>query len=226
MSEIKKRDKGYTQVSNTLLMDKTISLKAKGLFAFMDSKPDGWNFTIRSMAEQLKEGEDSIKSAIKELKQAGYIRYHKQSDGHGIYELIDDPKVENPHVENPQKGKSPRISKKEPIVKKIDSNTPLYPPVGESHLQARSDKHSSPVDATPLPGWLNVDAWKEWESFRKEKKKPITPTARKRQWALLQRYTKQEQRIIIDRSINSGWTGLFDLKEIDRPKDKQKVLIG
>lgn len=225
MSTIKKREKGYTQVSNALLNDKGLSLKAKGLYAFMDSKPDGWNFTIRSLAAQLKEGSEAVQSAINELKDAGYLRYHKQSDGHGVYELIDDPNQEKPNQGFPKKGKPERISNKDSIAKKIDRKPPL-PPEGESHQQRRSGKHSSPVDAPPLPDWLNLEAWSEWESYRKEKKKPITPTARKRHWSLLQCYTKQEQRIVIDRSINSGWTGLFELKDQDRPKHKPKVMVA
>lgn len=128
MSSIQKSKKDYTQITNTILNDKNISLKAKGLFAFMDSKPDGWNFTIASMSSQLKDGQDSIKSALKELKEFGYVVYHRLQSGHGIYELVDNPKVgfpnpkvEKPHEGNPQRGKPPRISNKEPLVKKIVS---------------------------------------------------------------------------------------------------------
>lgn len=153
MSSIRKRDKGYTQISNTILNDNSISLKAKGLFAFMDSKPDGWNFTIKTMAAQLKEGEDAVKATLKELKEAGYIKYHRQSSGHGIYELIDEPnrekpqvenphmekpKVEKPHVENPLRGKSTRISNKEPLARKIISNTnPSLSPLTEKSKKSK-----------------------------------------------------------------------------------------
>lgn len=127
MSQLRKSAKGYTQVSNALLNDKNLSLKAKGLFAFMDSKPDGWTFTIKSMANQLKEGSEAVQSAANELKNTGYLRYHKQPDGHGIYELIDnpnpgfqDPNPEKPNQGFPKMGKPGCISNKEPIAKKID----------------------------------------------------------------------------------------------------------
>ena len=58
----------FTQISNELLNDKTISLKAKGIYCFMFSKPENWNFTIGSMCKQLKEGNDSIANAIKRIK--------------------------------------------------------------------------------------------------------------------------------------------------------------
>ncbi|MDM5264700.1 hypothetical protein PF327_10885 [Sulfurovum sp. XTW-4] len=113
----KRQKKRYTQVSNMVLNDENLSLKAKGLYAFMDSKPEGWNFTIKSISTQVKDGIDSVKSALKELKNAGYIQYRKLSNGTGIYELFDEPKVENqtaksgkPSCGKPSCGKSTRIN--------------------------------------------------------------------------------------------------------------------
>ncbi len=123
MGQIKKSKKNYTQVSNTILNDNKLSLKARGLFAFMDSKIDGWNFTIKSISKQVKDGEDSVRTALEELKNNGYIKYHKQQNGHGIYELFDVPNVENPNVENPKMGKSQRINNTKPITKLINNNT-------------------------------------------------------------------------------------------------------
>ncbi len=120
MNRVKKQKKCYSQISNTVAGDPYISLKAKGLFLFMESKPEGWNFTIRSMSKQLKDGIDSISSALKELKKYGYVIYYKQTDGTGIYELIDEPNQENPNQENPNLGKSDRISNKDYLIKKID----------------------------------------------------------------------------------------------------------
>ena len=119
MSILKKRALPFTQITNNLLNDTNISLKAKGLYAYMFSKPEGWNFTIRSMAKQLKEGEDALKSALKELKKEGWVEYRRYSSGRGEYTLnlsaspATSPNVENPYVENPQREKPPRISNKD-----------------------------------------------------------------------------------------------------------------
>ena len=51
-SLLKKQVVPFTQVSNNLINDKNLSLKSKGLYVFMFSKPQGWNFTIRSMSKQ------------------------------------------------------------------------------------------------------------------------------------------------------------------------------
>jgi len=135
----------FTQISNELLNDIEISLKAKGLYSFMYSKPDGWYFTVNSMAAQLKDGRESIMSALKELINAGYIERHKHADGKVTYEIFfeKNPKSENPikgdtqsrktpQWENPTVGKPDCINNKEPISNKdLVSNNPPNPPRGK-----------------------------------------------------------------------------------------------
>ena len=109
MDKIKKKESSFTQVSNSFLRDNNISFKAKGLFCYMFSMSENWNFTLQSIATQQKDGLDSVKSAMDELKQYGYISYEKHSNGSGTYFLNDEPNVENPNVENPNLGKSTPI---------------------------------------------------------------------------------------------------------------------
>lgn len=63
----------YATIPNKLLNNIEISLKAKGLFGFLQSKPDGWSFSKEKISKQTKEGLTSIKSAFKELKDFGYL---------------------------------------------------------------------------------------------------------------------------------------------------------
>lgn len=112
MNKIKKKESSFTQVSNSFLRDNNISFKAKGLFCYMFSMSENWNFTLQSIATQQKDGLDSVKSAMDELKQYGYISYEKHSNGSGTYFLNDEPNMENPNVENPKLVKSTPIKKK------------------------------------------------------------------------------------------------------------------
>ena len=53
----------------------------------MVSRPEGWNFSERGLASQLKDGKASIASALKELKEKKYIRmepYQKDKLGRMI----------------------------------------------------------------------------------------------------------------------------------------------
>lgn len=55
--------------------------------------------------------------------------------------------------------------------------------------------------------------WVEWQQFRKEKKNTLTPTGAWKQIELLKKYPPDIAAAMIDKSITSGWTGLFELKE-------------
>lgn len=78
-----KKNEHYTTISNFALEDNKLSLKAKGLWAFIMTKPNSWNITSRGLASQLKEGRDAVMSAMKELETAGYLERgeHRNTDG-------------------------------------------------------------------------------------------------------------------------------------------------
>jgi hypothetical protein len=67
------------------------------------------------------------------------------------------------------------------------------------------------VEAIVYPDWLNVEAWQEWEAYRKTKKK-ISDAARKLQWKLLEKYDQPTQAKIMEHSIQNDYQGLFPPK--------------
>lgn len=91
--KLKKYQTNFTQVSNLVLEDKNLSIKAKGMYAYLFSKPDGWEFHLDIMTKELKETATQIRGIIKELINAGYI-LRKQVNENGkfggiIYEFLD-----------------------------------------------------------------------------------------------------------------------------------------
>lgn len=83
----RQKPKGYTVMSNYIFAKDKLSLKAIGLFCYMVSRPEGWNFSERGLASQLKDGKASIASALKELKEKKYIKvepYQKDKLGRMI----------------------------------------------------------------------------------------------------------------------------------------------
>ena len=72
------KTKNYTVMSNRHLFDKPpLSLKAKGLLCMFLALPDDWNYSINGMVAICKESRDAIKSAMDELKKAGYLNIEK-----------------------------------------------------------------------------------------------------------------------------------------------------
>lgn len=67
------KTRDYTVMFNHHLSNVELSLKSKGLLSMMLSLREDWNYTTRSLTKTCKEGADSIGSAMKELKRAGYI---------------------------------------------------------------------------------------------------------------------------------------------------------
>ena len=77
----------FTQVPNGLLYNSNISFKAKGIWAYMSAKPDGWNFSADRISMETKEERKAILAGLKELSEAGYITAKKLKDGRIEYTL-------------------------------------------------------------------------------------------------------------------------------------------
>lgn len=82
--------------------------------------------------------------------------------------------------------------------------------------EKRIDKNkTSNADAVELvvPETLNLESWSDWESYRKERRlATYKNTSKKKQWEFLCKYSKDDQREIINTSIANNWQGLFPLK--------------
>jgi len=99
----KQRD--YTVMNNTFLRDDKLSWKAKGLFAYILSLPEDWKIYLNELQTHATDGETSLRSAIKELTDNGYIVQKRLKDDKGrwasyAYQIIENPLVENLNVEN------------------------------------------------------------------------------------------------------------------------------
>ncbi len=99
----KQRD--YTVMNNTFLRDDKLSWKAKGLFAYILSLPEDWKIYLNELQTHATDGETSLRSAIKELTDNGYIVQKRLKDDKGrwasyVYQIIENPFVENLNVDN------------------------------------------------------------------------------------------------------------------------------
>ena len=78
---IEKPKINFTMVPNEVLIDKRLSLKAKGLWVYFLSRPDGWKFSVDRLCKTMLEGKKAIQSAIKELEDADYLKKRARYDG-------------------------------------------------------------------------------------------------------------------------------------------------
>lgn len=95
--KFRKRKINFSQVSNKALQDKTLSLKAKGLFALITSYISIPDFTLYKsfLMASCTEGRDAFNKAWNELKSAGYLKQYRIQSTNGYfsyeYEIIDEP---------------------------------------------------------------------------------------------------------------------------------------
>jgi biotin operon repressor len=68
-----KSNQRYKSINWTSAHDKKLSLKAKGLMYYLLMKPPNWSGQLYEIISNNKDGRKSVLSAIKELKEAGYI---------------------------------------------------------------------------------------------------------------------------------------------------------
>lgn len=95
------KTKNYTTISNYHLKEKNMSLKAKGLLSVMLSLPEDWDYSIAGLVSISKENETSIKNALDELKEFGYLEIIKLMPNESktgridyIYNIFEKPKQE------------------------------------------------------------------------------------------------------------------------------------
>lgn len=121
------KTKDFTVMSNHHLRDKNLTLKAKGLLSVILSLPDDWKYSIAGLAAICKEGTSSVKSALQELADAGYVTvtklYPNQTDTgrieyvYDIHERPQEPRkqgIENLPLESQQVENHGQLSTEEP----------------------------------------------------------------------------------------------------------------
>lgn len=70
-------------IDNAPLQDRGLSLKARGLLVTMAGLPPNWRFSVTGLAAICKDGRDSVRSALRELEERGYLRRRSQRDTDG-----------------------------------------------------------------------------------------------------------------------------------------------
>lgn len=120
-----KKDKHnpYLIMNKTVLNDKRLSLKAKGLCCYLLSKPDDWYIHTKDIIANNSNGRESVWSAIRELVKFGYMYKHRFRSNNGafhsynylVYERPESPDLiktttsphsafpclDNPSLDNP-----------------------------------------------------------------------------------------------------------------------------
>lgn len=104
------KDKDFTVMSIHHLRDTRLSLKAIGLFSIVLSLPPEWKFSVVGLAAITKDGITSVRGALNELEQNGYLTRKRLRSQEGRledseYTFFELPEAGSPNPEKPEQEK-------------------------------------------------------------------------------------------------------------------------
>lgn len=106
----KDKDNPFVMIDRRPIENPLLSWKAKGVLAYLLSRPDNWIVQFRDLVNRSTDGGHAVRQAVKELKEAGHIVVKTDREGgkitrwtyevHEVPLLSDFQQVENLEVEN------------------------------------------------------------------------------------------------------------------------------
>ena len=95
----------YLVIDQRIIEDARISWAARGLLAYLLSRPDNWKVLIKDLQRRGNLGRDGVYSLLKELRHFGYVQYQGVRDKQGrlrggIYTVREIPS--SPHPARPE----------------------------------------------------------------------------------------------------------------------------
>lgn len=151
------RRRRYVVVDQAAIEDARLSFRARGVLAFLLSKPDDWSIDSERLAADTVEGRDAVRTALKELETYGYFRREKRQVEKGrwiteatLYESPTDdgiPAVGAPGVGSPgDKSPNPETENTTPTGSATpDDDATIEPLKPQNQAHAIAAKHLSPI---------------------------------------------------------------------------------
>jgi hypothetical protein len=88
----------YVIISKVPLEDSRLSWKARGIHAYLLSKPDNWEVMVSQLVNEGPDGKESVLSGLKELEKYGYITRIRQRGVDGSYDSMKTEVFEEPII--------------------------------------------------------------------------------------------------------------------------------
>lgn len=173
---MKDRHNPYVMIRKTIFEEPNISWKAKGIIAYVLSRPDDWQIWVADLVKRSTDGRDAVYTGLKELKENGYLRESIYRDQHGrisyreyvIYENPDDAPLD---PENPDqvKGQQNSLDPENPDQVNPDQENPRQ--LSTDIYQERKKTHTA------------ENVCEDFRSQDKNQKRHHPPTVSDRSWA-------------------------------------------
>ena len=231
--------KKFQVIPRELIFDNSLSDRARFVYCFMASKPDGWDFLLNPMAKELGYSVETLRKYINELIAGGWLKKGEQNNdgkfGAVVYTLLSTKKAdteknrneeiptqENADSENFRHGEKPTQYNKDNEENKESIEKKDLPKEGiDKSIPKKKVKFDVYADLSYVDAEY-ADIWKEWLEY----KDAIKSQYNAQRGAIIQynsllKYADNNvvlANAIVKRSIERSWQGLFELN------DKEKAL--
>jgi len=182
--------------------------------------------SIQHMAEETGLTEQSVRTAIKKLKLTGEITT-KATNKYTLVTLInydfyqDKEKQLTSELTNELTNEQQTTNKQLTTTKQLNKET--IKTKYKDHVKKNCDtsvKTTKSENEVKIPDKLNtpefLQAWEEWQTYRKQRRQTLTVASIKKQIEFLASIGVQDAVISINESIKNGYTGLFKVKQAAR----------
>lgn len=216
----------YQVIPRELIFDNTLSDRARFVYCYMASKPNGWDFYMNPMAKEIGYSVETLRKYINELVENGWLVKGEQKNeglfGAVTYTLNDSKTLneeeasdgtKNSDTEKIRHGEIPTQYNIDIIHSRDDRKDKEERDKSLSKKDKRYDANAdlSYVDAP------YADIWQEWLDYKKEIKKQYkTQRGAKSQYNTLVKYANNNPILanaIVKISIEHSWDGLFALTD-------------
>ena len=232
------KNKDYTVMSNTHLKDKRLSLKAIGLLSVVLGLPEDWHYTVNGLVGIVKDGKDSVETAIKELKKNGYLRVEK------IYPNGNSNRIQYQYTffENPQEVDFQPLEKqgieKQGVETQVLENPYTYKDTNKQNTKELNTNNSlgekgkketvNSVIAEYTENKDLQDALHDFVDMRTKTRKPLTVRAMKLSLNELDKLALDDvtKVAIVNQSIMHNWLTFYKLQNNNGPKQLTRKEMG
>lgn len=158
-----------TILSQDLSRDSRLSWKARGIFLYLWSQSDNWDFNAKEVATHAKDGRKALDSGLDELKKFGYLKRARKRNklgrlGNSEWLLSDTPvkewleKSESPNSENreqvPPNSGFPNLDNPNLENPTLENGNQRY---HQEKITSKEDNTKESTPLTPLKGGGQID---------------------------------------------------------------------
>lgn len=235
---------GYAICFNQWLFDDRIKsqLRLLLLIASLSAKEGYCYASNQYLAEKFKTTPENISRQIGILRDYGYIKTEDEKFGAVVtnrkikivaFENLSASTAVDENDNAVNKNVNRGYQKDQPTVNKnvngynMCNNTShnitsqeYYKPLKNSSLSLANAREAKKQEAFKIPPFINPEIWKNFETMRKQIRKPMSERAKKLIVSKLQKLGEDKANEILDQSIVNCWQDVYPLK-IDRHNDKE-----